>query len=84
MPENIMATKRKAGVSKGSKQRPTNKQAFDDNYDIIFNKKAMDQLKVDLENSEKNYKIIQQDQTELNGDGNRERGREGEDESVDE
>jgi hypothetical protein len=44
----------------------------------------MDQLKVDLENSEKNYKIIQQDQTELNGDGNRERGREGEDESVDE
>jgi hypothetical protein len=79
MPENILATKRKAGVSKGSKQRPTNKQAFDDNYDIIFKKKA-----VDLENSEKNYKIIQQDQTELNGDGNRERGIEGEDESVDE
>ena len=41
-----MATKRKAGVSKGSKQRPTNKQAFDDNYDIIFNKKAMDQFEV--------------------------------------
>tara|TARA_B110000037_G_C16998855_1_gene456251 strand:+ start:97 stop:312 length:216 start_codon:yes stop_codon:yes gene_type:complete len=71
-------------VSKGSKQRPTSKEAFDKNYEIIFNKKAMDQLKVDLENSEKNYKIIQQDQTELNGDGNRERGRYGEDESVDE
>ena len=61
-------------MSKGSKQRPTSKEAFDANYDIIFNKGA----------SEKNYKIIQQDQTELNGDGNRERGRYGEDESVDE
>ena len=30
---------------------------------------------------EKNYRKIQQDSTELNGDGNRQRGRYGEDES---
>ena len=27
-------------VSKGSRQRPTNKQSFDDNFDKIFNKKG--------------------------------------------
>jgi hypothetical protein len=26
-------------MSKGSKQRPTDKKSFDDNYDKIFNKK---------------------------------------------
>lgn len=61
-------------MSKGSKQRPTNKEAFDKNYDAIFNK----------EKDKKSFKHIQQDSTELNGDGNRERGRYGEDLSVDE
>ena len=74
MPESILATKRKAGVSKGSKQRPTNKEAFDENYDIIFKKKKHSE----------SFKHIPQDSTELNGDGNRERGRYGEDLSVDE
>ena len=31
---------------------------------------------------ERNFKETQQDMTELNGDGNRERGRYGEDESI--
>tara|TARA_B110000858_G_C17678287_1_gene415313 strand:+ start:66 stop:221 length:156 start_codon:yes stop_codon:yes gene_type:complete len=35
----------------------------------------------ELEEEIKNQKIKQQDMTELNGDGNRERGRYGEDES---
>lgn len=27
-------------MSKGSRQRPTNKQSFDSNFDMIFNKKG--------------------------------------------
>ena len=38
----------------------------------------------ELEEEIKNQKIKQQDMTELNGDGNRERGRYGEDESSQE
>jgi hypothetical protein len=56
-------------MSKGSKQRPraVNTNTFEDNWDAIFNKKKSD------------YKEVQQDITELNGDGNRTRGRYGED-----
>ena len=56
-------------MSKGSKQRPRaiDTNAFEDNWDAIFNKKKTD------------YKEVQQDITELNGDGNRTRGRYGED-----
>lgn len=41
----------------------------------------MEPKKVQLK---KDFKAIQQDQTELNGDGNRERGRYGEDLTVEE
>ncbi|MEK9804822.1 MAG: hypothetical protein VW551_00815 [Euryarchaeota archaeon] len=53
-------------MSKGSKQRPTSvdRQTFDNNWDRIF--------------KQKNYKEVQQDITELNSDGNRTRGRYGE------
>ncbi len=56
-------------MGKGSKQRPRaiDTNTFDDNWDSIFNKKK------------ENYKDVQQDVTELNGDGNRTRGRYGED-----
>ena len=56
-------------MSKGSKQRPRSidTKSFEDNWDAIFNKKKSD------------YKEVQQDITELNGDGNRTRGRYGED-----
>jgi len=56
-------------MSKGSKQRPRaiDTNTFEDNWDAIFNKKKTD------------YKEVQQDITELNGDGNRTRGRYGED-----
>ncbi len=56
-------------MGKGSKQRPraVNTNTFEDNWDAIFNKKKSD------------YKEVQQDITELNGDGNRTRGRYGED-----
>ena len=53
---------------KGSKQRPTDSKKYQDNWDAIFNSK--------------NQKHEQQDMTELNGDGNRDRGRYGEDESA--
>ena len=53
---------------KGSKQRPTDSKKYQDNWDAIFNSK--------------NQKHKQQDMTELNGDGNRDRGRYGEDESA--
>ena len=53
---------------KGSKQRPTDSKKYRDNWDAIFNSK--------------NQKHKQQDMTELNGDGNRDRGRYGEDESA--
>ena len=32
-------------MSKGSKQRPTDKQKFDENYERIFGKKAKDDKK---------------------------------------
>jgi len=56
-------------MSKGSKQRPRaiDTNTFENNWDTIFNKKKTD------------YKEVQQDITELNGDGNRTRGRYGED-----
>ena len=56
-------------MGKGSKQRPSaiDTNTFEDNWDAIFNKKKTD------------YKEVQQDITELNGDGNRTRGRYGED-----
>jgi hypothetical protein len=56
-------------MGKGSKQRPRaiDTNTFEDNWDAIFNKKQSD------------YKELQQDLTELNGDGNRTRGRYGED-----
>jgi len=55
-------------MGKGSKQRPRaiDTNTFEDNWDRIFNKK-------------KTYKEVQQDITELNSDGNRTRGRYGED-----
>jgi len=56
-------------MGKGSTQRPRaiDTNTFEDNWDAIFNKKKTD------------YKEVQQDITELNGDGNRTRGRYGED-----
>lgn len=56
-------------MSKGSRQRPRaiDTNTFENNWDVIFNKKKAD------------YKEVQQDLTELNGDGNRTRGRYGED-----
>jgi len=56
-------------MGKGSKQRPRaiDTNTFEDNWDAIFLKKKTD------------YKEVQQDITELNGDGNRTRGRYGED-----
>jgi|TARA_R110000744_G_scaffold141439_1_gene252845 hypothetical protein len=51
---------------KGDTPRKTNDpKAYADNWDVIFGKK--------------DQKAKQQDMTELNGDGNRERGRYGED-----
>ena len=60
-------------TGKGSKRRPLkiDKERFDANWDSIFSK--------DPEEKNVNYKYIQQDITELNSDGNRERGRYGED-----
>ena len=54
-------------MSKGSNRRPQNisDEQMSNNWDSIFGKK--------------NYKEVQQDITELNSDGNRERGRYGED-----
>jgi hypothetical protein len=53
---------------KGSGRRKEDLRKFEDNYDAIFRNK--------------NQKHKQQDMTELNGDGNRARGRYGEDLSV--
>lgn len=51
---------------KGDKPRPIpDRKQYEDNWDAIFGKK--------------NQKHKQQDLTELNGDGNRDRGRYGED-----
>lgn len=55
---------------KGDKARKVNQAKFDSNWDAIFGKKE-----------DKNFKQTQQDLTELNGDGNRQRGHYGEDES---
>lgn len=54
-------------AGKGSKQRPMDidTEKFDENWDVIF--------------GGKNQKHKQQNMTELNADGNRERGRSGED-----
>ena len=54
---------------KGSSPRPysVSQEEFANNWDAIFSKKKKD------------YKEVQQDMTELNGDGNRTRGRNGED-----
>jgi hypothetical protein len=56
-------------MSKGSRRRLQQiaQEQMDNNWDAIFNKKKAD------------YKEVQQDITELNGDGNRTRGRYGED-----
>ena len=54
-------------ITGDSIQSKSNSQKYRDNYDAIFNKKKAD------------YKEVQQDITELNGDGNRTRGRYGED-----
>jgi len=55
-------------MSKGSRPRPysVDTKTFNDNWDRIFKNK-------------KDYKEVQQDVTELNGEGNRTRGRNGED-----
>ena len=60
-------------TGKGSKRRPLkiDKERFDANWDSIFSK--------DPEQNNVNFRYIQQDITELNSDGNRERGRYGED-----
>ena len=56
-------------MSKGSRRRLQQiaDEQMQNNWDAIFNKKKKD------------YKEVQQDITELNGDGNRTRGRYGED-----
>ena len=56
-------------MSKGSRRRLQQiaDEQMKNNWDNIFNKKKKD------------YKELQQDLTELNGDGNRTRGRYGED-----
>lgn len=55
---------------KGSARRKEDAKKIEDNWDAIF--------------KNKNQKYKQQDMTELNGDGNRERGRNGEDLTEDE
>jgi hypothetical protein len=56
-------------MGKGSRRRLQQiaNEQMEKNWDTIFNKKKVD------------YKEVQQDLTELNGDGNRTRGRYGED-----
>ena len=53
-------------MSKGSTPRRVDHEKYSDNFDRIFGKS-------------KDFKVKQQDLTELNGDGNRTRGRNGED-----
>ena len=55
---------------KGDKARKVDQDKFSSNWDAIFGKKE-----------DKNFKRTQQDLTELNSDGNRQRGHYGEDES---
>lgn len=61
---------------KGSAPRPkaVTKEVWAENWE-----KAFGNGDVDTETTTKSYKATQQDLTELNGDGNRERGRYGED-----
>jgi len=63
---------------KGSTRRKAfvNNETFANNWDEIFVKDKTFHIR-----DEQNFKFKQQDLTELNGDGNRERGRYGEDES---
>jgi len=63
---------------KGSTRRKSfvNNETFANNWDEIFVKDKTSHIR-----DEQNFKFKQQDLTELNGDGNRERGRYGEDES---
>ena len=55
-------------MSKGSTPRRVDHEKYSNNFDHIFGKS-------------KDFKVKQQDLTELNGDGNRTRGRYGQDES---
>lgn len=66
---------------KGSKPRPVaDQKKFDDNWDKIFGKKDDNEYESDNPIERPfNFKDRQQDLTELNSDGNRERGRYGED-----
>jgi hypothetical protein len=81
-----MATKNDITGDSLTSKSPT--KAYDEGWDRIFKKKS------DLESNsefahpaytryphlkEKDFKAVQQDHTELNGDGNRDRGRYGED-----
>lgn len=61
---------------KGSYQRPrfVKDETFASNWDKAFVKDKTFHMR-----DEQNFKFKQQDLTELNGDGNRERGRYGED-----
>jgi len=56
-------------MGKGSRQRPRviDNDTFEKNWNSIFDRKN------------KTYKEVQQDITELNAEGNRDRGRNGED-----
>ena len=63
--ERIIKMATRNDITGDSIQSKSNSKKFRDNYDAIFNKK--------------DYKHTQQDLTELNSDGNRERGRYGED-----
>ena len=61
-----MSKKKYSNAGKGDKSRVSNKKKFDENWDKIFSRK-------------KDFVEKQQDLTELNADGNRDRGRYGED-----
>ena len=77
-------------AGKGSKQRPILDRAkWEDNYHKIFGYKGENRCQecgevdgahtVNCNVKPKDYRTIQQDMTELNADGNRTRGRNGED-----
>ena len=73
---------------KGSAQRKVDKKKFEDNWDKIFSKKNDTDLKFTTAEDymksmpdDKDFRKTQQDLTELNGEGNRQRGPDGEDES---
>lgn len=66
---------------KGSAPRPkaVPKEIWDKNWEQIFGKKDMEYESENPLERPCNYKEKQQDLTELNSDGNRDRGRYGED-----